>query len=142
MLDLDVHQGDGSATMLKDVESVFTFSMHWWGNFPLKKQKSDLDVELEKGTGDEEYIEILKENLSKLKAFNLISFFSSRVDSLKFDSLGHLNLTQDGMKKRNELVLDFCATQNLPLLIFMGGGYSDPIDHTVKGISQSFCSMH
>ena len=57
---------------------------------------------------------------------------------LKFDSLGHLNLTQDGMKKRNELVLDFCATKNLPILIFMGGGYSDPINHTVKAFHNLF----
>ena len=139
VLDLDVHQGDGSATMLKDVESVFTFSMHCGGNFPLKKQKSDLDVELEKGTGDEEYIEILKENLYKFKSIQFdIVFFQAGVDSLKFDSLGHLNLTQDGMKKRNELVLDFCATQNLPLLIFMGGGYSNPIDHTVEAFHNLF----
>ena len=113
--------------------------MHCRGNFPLKKQKSDLDVELEKGTGDEEYIEILKENLNTLKSIQFdIVFFQAGVDSLKFDSLGHLNLTQDGMKKRNEPVLDFCATQNLPLLIFMGGGYSNPIDHTVRAFHNLF----
>ena len=113
--------------------------MHCGGNFPLKKQKSDLDIELEKGTGDEEYIEILKENLNKLKSIQFdIVFFQAGVDSLKFDSLGHLNLTQNGMKIRNELVLDFCSTQNLPLLIFMGGGYSDPIDHTVKAFHNLF----
>ena len=139
VLDLDVHQGDGSATMLKDVESVFTFSIHCGGNFPLKKQKSDLDVELEKGTGDEEYIEILQKNLNELKSIQFdIVFFQAGVDSLKFDSLGHLELTQDGMKKRNEIVLDFCAAQNLPLLIFMGGGYSNPIDHTVEAFHNLF----
>ena len=82
VLDLDVHQGDGSATMLKDVESVFTFSIHCGGNFPLKKQKSDLDIELEKGTGDEEYIEILQENLNELKSIQFdIFFFQAGVDS-------------------------------------------------------------
>ena len=139
VLDLDVHQGDGSATMLSDVESVFTFSMHCGSNFPLKKQKSDLDIELEKGTGDEEYIEILQENLNNLEGYQFdIVFFQAGVDSLKFDSLGHLNLTQGGMKKRNELVIDFCSTRNLPLLIFMGGGYSDPIDHTVEAFYNLF----
>ena len=139
VLDLDVHQGDGSATMLKNVENVFTFSMHCGDNFPLKKQKSDLDVELEKGMGDQKYIKILEKNLNKLKnaQFDIV-FFQAGVDSLKFDSLGHLNLTQGGMKKRNELVLDFCTTQNLPLLIFMGGGYSDPIDHTVEAFYNLF----
>jgi len=139
IIDLDVHQGDGTAALLKDEDSVFTFSMHCDSNFPLKKQQSDLDIALKRDLGDSDYLRKLASTLEKLEDKKTdIVFFQAGVDSLIFDSLGHLNLSHEGMKKRNELVFNFCKKQSAPIVVFMGGGYSNPIDHTVNAISELF----
>ena len=139
IVDLDVHQGDGTAALLKNEDSVYTFSMHCESNFPLKKQQSDLDIALRRDMGDQAYIRKLASTLEKLEEKKTdIVFFQAGVDSLIFDSLGHLNLSHEGIKKRNELVFNFCKKQNSPVVVFMGGGYSNPIDHTVNAISELF----
>ena len=139
ILDLDVHQGDGTASMVKDDKSIFTFSMHCESNFPLKKQISDLDIPLKKGMEDETYLKILGSSLEKLEENEIdIIFFQAGVDGLIYDALGHLNLSHKGMIKRNEMVFDFCKKQGCPVVIFMGGGYSKPISHTVNAFSELF----
>ena len=139
ILDLDVHQGDGTASILKNDESIFTFSMHCESNFPLKKQISDLDIPLKKGLEDEAYLKILDESLERLENNNTdIIFFQAGVDSLVHDTLGHLNLSHNGLIKRNKLVFNFCKKQGCPIVIFMGGGYSRPISHTVKAFNELF----
>jgi len=139
ILDLDVHQGDGTASMVRTDKSIFTFSMHCESNFPLKKQISDLDVPLKKGMKDKTYLKILGSSLEKLEDNDTdIIFFQAGVDGLVHDTLGHLSLSHQGMMKRNEMVLSFCKKKRCPVVIFMGGGYSKPISHTVKAFSELF----
>ena len=145
IIDLDVHQGDGTASIFSNDNSIFTFSMHCESNFPLKKMVSDLDVPLEKGMRDEEYLNILNVNLDRLSQIpSDIIFFQAGVDVLDSDGLGYLSISKSGLIKRNKMVLDFAKRQNLPLVIFMGGGYSKPIEHTVDAFVDLFkqCSLY
>ena len=145
IIDLDVHQGDGTASIFSNDDSVFTFSMHCESNFPLKKMVSDLDVPLKKGIRDEEYLNILKINLDRLSQIpSDIIFFQAGVDVLDSDGLGHLSISKSGLTKRNKMVLDFAKKHNLPLVVFMGGGYSKPIEHTVEAFVDLFkqCSLY
>ena len=145
IIDLDVHQGDGTASIFSNDDSVFTFSMHCESNFPLKKMVSDLDIPLKKGMEDEEYLNILKLNLDRLSQIpSDIIFFQAGVDVLDSDGLGYLSISKSGLIKRNKMVLDFAKRQNLPLVIFMGGGYSKPIEHTVDAFVDLFkqCSLY
>jgi len=145
IIDLDVHQGDGTASIFYNDNSVFTFSVHCESNFPLKKMASDLDVPLKKGTTDNEYLDILQQNLVKLDQVpSDIIFFQAGVDILDSDDLGHLSLTRDGLIKRNDMVFDFAKKRNSPLVVFMGGGYSKPIEHTVKSFVDLFeqCALY
>lgn len=139
IIDLDVHQGDGTASILKNNDNLFTFSMHCEKNFPLKKEKSNLDINLRKGIKNDEYLDLLKQNLQNLNEIKSdIIFFQAGVDSLDSDSLGHLLLDHKGLKDRNELVLDFAKRKGNPVVVFMGGGYSKPIKHTVKAFKDLF----
>ena len=139
VIDLDVHQGDGTASIFSKDDSVFTFSMHCESNFPLKKMVSDIDISLEKGMKDEEYLNILNVNLNILNGISFdIIFFQAGVDGLASDGLGHLSLTSDGLISRNEMVLDFARKNQTPLVIFMGGGYSKPIEHSVQSFVDLF----
>ena len=145
IIDLDVHQGDGTASIFSDHNNVFTFSMHCDSNFPLKKMISDIDVPLNKGVEDNEYLDILDLNLDRLKEIpSDIIFFQAGVDVLESDGLGHLMLTKKGLKIRNEMVLDFAKQRNSPLVVFMGGGYSKPIDNSVNAFVDLFeqCSKY
>ena len=145
IIDLDVHQGDGTASIFSNDDSVFTFSMHCESNFPLKKMVSDLDIPLKKGMRDEEYLNILNANLDRLSQIpSDIIFFQAGVDVLDSDGLGYLSISKSGLIKRNKMVLDFAKRQNLPLVIFMGGGYSKPIEHTVDAFVDLFkqCSLY
>ena len=145
IIDLDVHQGDGTASIFSDHNNVFTFSMHCDSNFPLKKMISDIDVPLNKGVEDNEYLDILDLNLDRLKKIpSDIIFFQAGVDVLESDGLGHLMLTKKGLKIRNEMVLDFAKQRNSPLVVFMGGGYSKPIDNSVNAFVDLFeqCSKY
>tara|TARA_Y100001934_G_scaffold271819_1_gene358959 strand:- start:980 stop:1876 length:897 start_codon:yes stop_codon:yes gene_type:complete len=145
IIDLDVHQGDGTASIFFNHNNVFTFSMHCESNFPLKKMISDIDVPLNKGTGDDEYLDALSHNLKILKEVRSdIIFFQAGVDVLNSDGLGNLMLTKKGLKKRNQMVLDFAKQRNSPLVIFMGGGYSKPIKNSVDAFVVLFeqCSTY
>ena len=139
ILDLDVHQGDGTAKIFEDDERVFTVSLHGKNNFPFRKKTSDWDVEFENDTGDDEYLTVLDEVLSKLsnQAFDLV-FFQAGVDALDSDALGLLNLSREGLRKRNQRVFAWRERMELPMLIFMGGGYAKPIDDTVDAFTDLF----
>ena len=139
IIDLDVHQGDGTASIFSDHDNVFTFSMHCESNFPLQKMESDIDVPLKKGVEDIEYLDMLQCNLDRLSEVRSdVSFYQAGVDVLNSDGLGHLMLTQEGLKIRNQMVLDFAKQRNSPLVIFMGGGYSKPIHDTVNAFVDLF----
>ena len=133
VVDLDVHQGNGTAKIFENDSRVFTFSMHCQDNYPLKKDISDLDISLPAYTKDEAYIEALKKNLPKLlKSINPdFVFYQAGVDVLHTDKLGKLSLSKDGCKKRDEFVLQSCKNATIPLAISMGGGYSPKISDII-----------
>jgi len=139
ILDLDVHQGDGTATIFEDSESVLTISVHCSKNFPFRKTHSDFDLELEPGTEDEEYLEVVKKAIQITTNFNPdLILFQAGVDGLKSDALGKLNITREGMRKRNNLVFEMIKKESLPTVIFMGGGYSKPISDTIDAFYDLF----
>ena len=108
IIDLDVHQGDGTASILENYQNIFTFSMHCKNNFPLKKTKSDLDVPLEKGMQDNQYLETLQKHIEILKKKKVdLILFQAGVDILSKDRLGYLQISRNGVRKRNKMVLDF-----------------------------------
>ena len=139
ILDLDVHQGDGTAEIFQKEDRVFTLSVHGQDNFPFRKKKSDLDIGLPRGTGDEEFLSAVDQALDSLEnlSFDLL-FFQAGVDALEKDALGLLNLSREGMRTRNDLVFAWRRQRAVPMLLFMGGGYSDPIDHTVDAFTDLF----
>lgn len=145
IIDLDVHQGDGTASILENYQNIFTFSMHCKNNFPLKKTKSDLDVPLEKGMQDNQYLETLQKHIEILKKKKVdLILFQAGVDILSKDRLGYLQISRNGVRKRNKMVLDFAKEKKIPLVIFMGGGYSKPIQHSVDSFVDLFtqCSRY
>lgn len=138
VLDLDVHQGDGTATILRDEKSIITISVHGEKNFPFKKAVSDYDFPLPNGTGDEGYLGAVKESLAIVEDFSPdILLFQAGVDALEFDALGNLEVSKNGMKIRNDLVFSF-LDRRTPCIFFMGGGYSDPIKHTIDAFNDLF----
>ena len=126
IIDLDVHQGNGTASILKDCEGIFTFSMHGQKNYPLKKEKSNLDIELEDNTGDEEYLSLLDKALTKIKDQVRPDFllYQSGVDILNSDALGRLSVSSSGCEQRDRLVMEAAKNWCIPLVAVMGGGYS------------------
>ncbi|RNL52329.1 histone deacetylase family protein [Pedobacter jejuensis] len=140
IIDLDVHQGNGTAEIFKNESRVFTFSMHGDKNFPFRKEVSSLDVPLNDGIGDEEYLSLLEQNLQLAFAKSQpdFVFYLAGVDVLSTDKLGKLSLTKAGCKERDRLVLQYCKTKNLPLQISMGGGYSADI----KDIVDAHCNTY
>jgi acetoin utilization deacetylase AcuC-like enzyme len=139
VVDLDVHQGDGTAAIFSDDPDVFTFSMHGERNFPLRKQRSRRDVPLPDGMGDDEYLRILERELSAVFAFEPeVIFFQAGVDVLQTDRLGRLALTHAGVRARDALVLQACFDRRIPVVITIGGGYSDPIEPTIEGHASTF----
>jgi acetoin utilization deacetylase AcuC-like enzyme len=139
ILDLDVHQGDGTAKIFNDDKRVYTVSLHGKNNFPFRKQKSNWDVEFDNETEDSEYLKVLNDVLSNLSnmEFDLI-FFQAGVDGLASDALGLLNLSRDGLMERNKRVFAFREKMGLPMVIFMGGGYAKPIEDTVDSFTDLF----
>tara|TARA_B100000780_G_scaffold106432_1_gene74529 strand:- start:4004 stop:4915 length:912 start_codon:yes stop_codon:yes gene_type:complete len=129
IIDLDVHQGNGTASIFKSNDQVFTFSMHGDKNFPFKKEKSDLDIGLKDNTTDIEYLTILKKTLPLLikKVKPNFIFYLSGVDVIKTDKLGRLSLTLEGCKNRDKFVFSLCKKENIPVQCSMGGGYSEDI---------------
>lgn len=139
VLDLDVHQGDGTATVLADDDFARTISVHCAENFPLRKATSDYDFPIPQGTGDKAYLEVVESALNI--AFDHqpdVLFFQAGVDGLSVDTLGRLELTREGLWQRNQAVFEACEAAGIPCLVFMGGGYSKPIDHTVEAFDDLF----
>jgi acetoin utilization deacetylase AcuC-like enzyme len=139
VLDLDVHQGDGTAEIFYGDDRVYTVSLHGQNNFPFRKKNSDFDYGFEDGTGDEEYLRVLDATLNRLEneQFDLL-FFQAGVDGLASDALGLLNLSPQGMKERNRRVFEWQEKKGKPMLIFMGGGYAKPIGYTVDAFADLF----
>lgn len=133
LLDCDVHQGDGSAEIFAGDPSVFTFSIHGAKNYPFNKVAGDLDIPLPDGTGDSEYLDILKEAAWRALALanpDLVIYLSG-ADPFHGDSFGRLALTKRGLKKRDRWVLSTLAERALPTAIVMAGGYARDIDDIV-----------
>ncbi|NDV17184.1 histone deacetylase [Muricauda sp. TY007] len=140
IVDLDVHQGNGTAEIFQTDLSVFTFSMHGKGNYPFKKESSDLDIPLEKGTTDKEYLSILKRTLPELleQVQPDFIFYLCGVDVLESDKLGTLSMTLDGCKERDRFVLQTCNDAEIPVQCSMGGGYSPEIRIIVEAHANTF----
>ncbi len=140
IIDLDVHQGNGTAQIFKNDASVFTFSMHGQHNYPFKKEQSDLDIALENNIGDTEYLSILRETLPKLITNFKPDFiyYLCGVDVIATDKLGKLGLTVTGCKARDQFVLETCKTNNIPVMCSMGGGYSPDIKTIVDAHANTF----
>lgn len=140
IIDLDVHQGNGTASIFKNDMNVFTLSFHGKKNYPFKKEKSDLDIEFDDGTEDVEYLTKLEDvipNIIKILNPDFI-FYLSGVDILKTDKLGRLSLSIEGCKKRDSIILNLCKTFNIPLQISMGGGYSKNIEDIINAHCNTF----
>lgn len=144
IVDLDVHQGNGTAVIFQNKPEVFTFSMHGKANYPFKKEASDLDVELERGTDDNTYLQLLQEQLEVL--FGRVQpdfiFYLSGVDILATDKLGTLGLTLEGCKKRDALVLQMAYDKGVPVQCSMGGGYSKDIRVIVEAHANTYRIAH
>lgn len=140
IIDLDVHQGNGTAEIFENNPNVFTFSMHGKNNYPFKKETSDLDIELDDGISDEAYLSILKETLPKLIIAHQpdFIFYLSGVDVLATDKLGKLGLTINGCKERDRFVLKTCKTNIIPVVCSMGGGYSADIKIIIEAHANTF----
>ncbi len=134
IIDCDVHQGDGTASILAGDDSVFTFSLHAQNNYPFTKQVSDLDVGLPDGAGDAEYLAALAPALEQafLRAQADLVIYLSGADAYAGDRLGRLSLSKEGLARRDRRVFAACATRRLPVAVTMGGGYADPIEDTVE----------
>ena len=140
VIDLDVHQGDGTAKIFEDDESVFTASVHGTNNFPFRKQASRLDIDLPDGTGDDEFLKAVGKSVAAAFEFHpSIVFYQSGVDGLASDKLGRMELTHEGLKARDRIVFSACAAAGGPCVVVMGGGYSDPIELTVQAHTHTFC---
>jgi len=127
VIDLDVHQGNGTAVCLEDDDETFTFSVHQKNIYPIPKEQSDLDVEVRAGMGDEEYLRLLREVLPRVldAAGNPdIVFYVAGCDTLKGDPLASLEMTQDGIAERDRMVIDACIKRGIPVVMTLGGGYS------------------
>jgi acetoin utilization deacetylase AcuC-like enzyme len=139
VIDLDVHQGDGTAAIFEDDAAVLTVSMHGENNFPFRKQRSRIDIGLADGTGDAEYLEHVKQLLPRVLAFAPdVIFYQSGVDGLVGDRLGRLALTLEGIQERDGLVLEATKAHGIPAVITLGGGYGDPIERTAEAHANTF----
>ena len=133
IVDLDVHQGNGSADIFKNNKNVFTFSMHSKSNYPAKKSVSNLDVELEDNIEDKEYIKILKFYLNQLNEENFdYVFYIAGVDIHFNDRLGKLKISDEGIKERDKLVSENFFSRGIPLCGVLGGGYNKDFDKLVE----------
>jgi len=140
VVDLDVHQGNGTAQIFQNQPAVFTFSMHGAGNYPMHKEESDLDIALPDGTGDAAYLQILNKHLPRLmeEVAPQFIFFQSGVDVLASDKLGRLALTIAGCKERDRIVFDLCKKHAIPVFVSMGGGYSERIADIIEAHANTY----
>jgi acetoin utilization deacetylase AcuC-like enzyme len=140
IIDLDVHQGNGTAKLFENELRVFTFSMHGQHNYPFHKEQSDLDIPLIDGINDDDYLSTLAETLPKLmEEFKPdFCFYQSGVDILETDKFGKLKVTLQGCKQRDEQVLSLTKRQGIPCVVSMGGGYSPDIRNIVEAHCNTF----
>ncbi len=132
VIDCDVHQGDGTAAIFRDDPTVFTLSLHGAKNYPFKKQTSDLDLELDDGTGDEPYLVRLAQGLDVVFDYSPdMVFYLAGADPYEGDRLGRLKLTINGLQQRDALVFTRCRDANVPTVVTMSGGYAHDIDAIV-----------
>jgi acetoin utilization deacetylase AcuC-like enzyme len=134
IVDCDVHQGNGTASIFAGDESVFTFSMHGVNNFPFRKETSDLDIELADGTRDDEYLWHLERGLDEAleRARPQLVFYLAGADPYEDDRLGRLKLGKQGLLRRDELVLSTLAARAIPVAISMAGGYARDIEDSIE----------
>ncbi|WP_438972721.1 histone deacetylase family protein [Polaribacter sp.] len=140
IIDLDVHQGNGTAEIFKNDLSVFTFSMHGKSNYPFIKETSDLDIALENDTNDDEFLSILTKTLPNLIESEQPDFiyYLCGVDVLATDKLGKLGMSLAGCKERDRFVLQTCFDLNIPIMCSMGGGYSKDVNIVVEAHANTF----
>jgi acetoin utilization deacetylase AcuC-like enzyme len=140
IIDLDVHQGNGTASIFENNPKVFTFSMHGAHNYPFHKERSDLDVPLKDGTDTAAYLGLLAEHLPALisRVKPDIAFYLSGVDILDTDKFGKLKVTPDGCRQRDEMVLGLLQQNRIPVAVAMGGGYSADIRVITEAHCQTF----
>lgn len=140
IVDLDVHQGNGTASIFRGSEHVFTFSMHGSKNYPFRKEASHLDIGLPDGTTDEYYLAILHQILPRLieQRQPEIIFYQAGVDILETDRLGRLSVSREGCRQRDKFVMEQCKKNKIPLVVTMGGGYSPQIAHIIEAHANTF----
>ena len=140
ILDLDVHQGNGTAEIFRNKTNIFTASFHGEKNYPFRKEKSDFDYGFQNGVTDIEYLKVIKYEVPRLiENFepNFI-FYLSGVDIIEDDKLGKLSVSSVGCKERDRFVLDYCQRNKIPIQISMGGGYSPNINTIIEAHANTF----
>ena len=140
IIDLDVHQGNGTAAIFQEEERVFTFSMHGAHNYPFQKEKSDLDIPLADGIGDTEYLSLLHTHLTSIlkdRSFDF-AFYLSGVDILETDKFGKLKITIEGCRNRDRMVMETLIKNSIPCTVAMGGGYSPEVKTIVEAHCNTF----
>lgn len=132
VIDLDVHQGNGTAALCRDDPTIFTFSVHGAKNFPLRKETSDLDVELPDDTRDREYLEAVEQGTFEAlhRARADLAIYLAGADPFEGDRLGRLKVTKSGLARRTEIVLEACSQRRLPVAVTMAGGYAYNVEDT------------
>lgn len=139
IIDLDVHQGNGNSSILFNDANVFIFSIHGEKNYPFKKVSSHLDIALPDGATDDIFLHHLEEGMKHVHDFHPdFIFYQMGVDPLKEDKLGRMNLTFDGLMKRDSRVLSYAKTSGIPVSLALGGGYADPIELSVRAYANTY----
>lgn len=139
IVDLDVHQGDGTAEIFHSEDRVYTFSMHGGANYPFNKVHSDRDVGLARHTKDELYLDLLEQELRLLSKLSVdVVLYQAGVDGLTSDKLGTLDLSHAGLEQRDCMVFEFARSRDIPLVITMGGGYAEPIEDSIVAYANTY----
>lgn len=139
IIDLDVHQGNGTAAIVAGDDRIFTLDIFSRHNYPFRKVPSTLDIHVDNGTTDAEYLPLVERGLVDMLSFSPdIIFYQAGVDILEHDSLGKLGVTFDGVARRDRLVLEAAAESGIPIVLTLGGGYSKPIDHSVRAYAGTY----
>ncbi|MEY4030497.1 MAG: hypothetical protein RJA90_1751 [Bacteroidota bacterium] len=140
IVDLDVHQGNGSASIFNGQGQVFTFSMHGAKNYPFRKEASHLDIGLPDGTEDDAYLKILFNILPRVIDQHRpeLIFYQAGVDILTTDRLGRLSVSREGCRKRDKYVMEICKKNKIPLVVTMGGGYSPQLSNIIEAHANTF----
>ena len=142
IIDCDVHQGNGTAAITRDDATIFTFSIHGAKNFPFQKENSDLDIDLDDGTADEDYLKALTKSVAEAleRSKPELVIYLAGADPHEGDRLGRLKLTKDGLAERDDFVLRTLRRLNIPVAVTMAGGYGHDIADTVDIHFQTVCS--